>query len=174
MIVISALLAQSLEIVSTMDAQGLRPPFTVGIAAGFTHPGFAEQLPELGDNIGDVTYWYDPQSPVWERFAARYEARFGSAPTTHAAQGYQSAVLVLDAVQRAGSTDGAAVREALAATSLTEHLLPQAGPLTFGEDGQNPDVLSPLTQLIDGSPQVVWPPEFRVAEPVFPDPLATY
>lgn len=173
-VVISALLAQSLEIVATMDAQAFRPPFTVGIAAGFTHPGFAEQLPELGDNIGDVTYWYDPQSAVWESFAARYEQRFGSVPTTHAAQGYQSAMVVLDAVQRSGSTDGPAVRDALAATSLEQHLLPQEGPLRFGPDGQNPDVQSPLTQLVDGSPQVVWPPEFQVAEPVFPDTLATY
>lgn len=173
-LVISALLAQSLEIEKTMEAQDFRPPFQVGIAAGFTHPGFAKEVPELAEGIGDVTYWYDASSEVWKKFSQEYKDKYGSMPTTHAAQGYQSAMIVMDALERAGTTDGPALRDALASTSLEDHLLPQEGPIKFGEDGQNHDVMSPMTQLIDGEPRIVFPSQFAETDPVFPDPLATY
>lgn len=173
-LVMSALLAQSLEIEKTMESQGFRPPFTVGIAAGFTHPGFVKEVPELAEGIGDVTYWYDAKSETWETFSQAYEEKYGSAPTTHAAQGYQSAMIVMDAIERAGTTEGPELAEALASTSLEEHLLPQEGPIEFGEDGQNADVQSPMTQLLDGEARIVYPAEFAESEPVFPDPLATY
>lgn len=173
-LVISALLSQSLEIVKTMNAQDFRPPLTIGIAAAFAHPAFAEALPELSQNIGDVSYWYDARSEVWTAFAEAYEARFGTKPTTHAAQGYQATLIVADALERAGSAEGPALRDALAATALEEHLLPQEGPIEFAEGGQNLAVQSPLTQLLGGDAKIVFPPEFREAEPVVPDPLATY
>ncbi|WP_104197237.1 ABC transporter substrate-binding protein [Cryobacterium sp. M15] len=172
-LVISALLAQSLEIVKTMNAQEFRPDFTVGIAAGFTHPGFSKALPELGENIGDVTYWYNARSDVWTKFKAEYVERFSTVPTTHAAQGYQSAMIVMDALERAGTTDGPALRQALANTSLEDHLLPQEGPIEFGEDGQNHDVQSPMTQLFTGLPEITFPAEFAATDSLFPDPLAT-
>lgn len=173
-LVMSALLAQSLEIEKTMESQDFRPPFTVGIAAGFTHPGFVSEVPDLAEGIGDVTYWYDAKSEVWQKFSQAYEEEYGSVPTTHAAQGYQSAMIVMDALERAGTTEGPELREALAATSLEEHLLPQEGPIEFGEDGQNADVQSPMTQLLDGEARIVFPDEFAESDPVFPDPLATY
>jgi branched-chain amino acid transport system substrate-binding protein len=171
-LIMSALLAQSLDIVRTMEEQDFRPGFMLGIAAGFNHPGFAEELPELSENIGDITYWYNPQSPVWERFSAAYDAEYGSAPTTHAAQGYQAMMVLADALERAGTTDGPALRDALAETSLEEHLAPHEGPIEFGPDGQNVNEASPLTQLIDGRPQVVLPETFAEADAVAPDPLA--
>ena len=173
-LIISALLAQGSEIVRTMDAQKFRPPFTVGIAAGFANPAFAKDLPKLGEGIADVSYWYNPKSPTWTRFAAAYQTRFGRQPTTHAAQGYQATKLLADALERAGKKDGEALRDALSKTSLAEHLLPQQGPLTFAGNGQNDKVQSPMTQLIDGRPQVVWPAELAETKPVAPDPLATY
>jgi branched-chain amino acid transport system substrate-binding protein len=173
-LILSALLSQSLDIVKTMDEQDFRPPFTVGIAAGFNHPGFAKELPKLSENIGDISYWYNPDSTVWERFQAAYEKKFGTQPTTHAAQGYQAMMIVADALERAGTTEGPALRDALAATSLEEHLLPHEGPIEFGKDGQNVNQASPLTQLIDGRPQIVLPEPLAQTEPVVPDPLATY
>lgn len=173
-LIISALLAQGSEIVRTMDAQKFRPPFTVGIAAGFANPAFAKSLPELGEGIADVSYWYNPKSPAWTKFSEAYQARFGSQPTTHAAQGYQAAKVLSDALERAGKRDGQALRDALANSSLAEHLLPQQGPLKFAGSGQNEDVKSPMTQLIDGRPQIVWPAELAETKPLAPDPRATY
>ena len=121
-----------------------------------------------------MSYWYNAKSDEWASFAELYKAKYGSEPTTHAAQGYQATMIVLDALERAGTDDGPALREALERTSLENHLLPQAGPVTFAEDGQNKAIASPLTQLVDGEAKIIWPPEFREADAVFPDPLATY
>jgi len=173
-LIISALVSQSLEIVRTMQAQEFRPPFSMGIAAAFSNAEFIAAMPELSQNIGDVSYWYDPTSDEWKTFVDLYKAKYGNEPSTHAAQGYQATLIVLDALERAGTVDGPALRAALEQTSLESHLMPIDGPITFDEKGQTQGVKSPMTQLIDGKAKIVWPLELREVEPVFPDPFATY
>ena len=52
-----------------------------------------------------------------KKFVADYQKRFaGKLPDAMAALGYDSAMLLADAMKRAGTTDGAKVRDALAAT----------------------------------------------------------
>jgi branched-chain amino acid transport system substrate-binding protein len=46
----------------------------------------------------------------------KYKAKYNDAPDAMAALGYDSAMILADAMKRAGTTDGAKVREALAAT----------------------------------------------------------
>ncbi len=45
-----------------------------------------------------------------------YRAQYNDTPDAMAALGYDSAMILADAIKRAGSTDGAKVRDALAAT----------------------------------------------------------
>ena len=52
-----------------------------------------------------------------KNFVAAYQKRFdGKTPDAMAALGYDSALVLADAIKRAGSTDGQKVRDALAAT----------------------------------------------------------
>ncbi len=46
----------------------------------------------------------------------KYKAKYGVVPDAMAALGYDSAMILADAIKRAGSTDGAKLRDALAAT----------------------------------------------------------
>jgi branched-chain amino acid transport system substrate-binding protein len=57
----------------------------------------------------------DP-SPVVQQFDKVYREKFGALPDNFAALGYDAANVVLDAIKRAGSSDSAAIRDALAAT----------------------------------------------------------
>jgi branched-chain amino acid transport system substrate-binding protein len=57
----------------------------------------------------------DPSSVVQE-FGRTYQTKFGVRPDNFAALGYDAARVVLDAIKRAGSTEAAAIREALAQT----------------------------------------------------------
>ncbi|HEY5296802.1 MAG TPA: ABC transporter substrate-binding protein [Verrucomicrobiae bacterium] len=61
---------------------------------------------------------YSPQdrSPVVQNFVKEFQAKFGETPDTMAALGYDSAIVLADAIKRAGSTDPAKIRDALAAT----------------------------------------------------------
>ena len=54
--------------------------------------------------------------PVIREFMAAYRAKFQSEPDDMAALGFDSAMLLADAMKRAGTTDGARVRDAIAAT----------------------------------------------------------
>jgi len=61
-------------------------------------------------------YSVDDPSPAVRRFVAAYEAKYGSEPDSIAALSYDAARLLADAIERAGSTEGRRVRDALAST----------------------------------------------------------
>jgi branched-chain amino acid transport system substrate-binding protein len=58
----------------------------------------------------------EDQSPAIQEFVKKYEAKHGSKPDAMAALGYDSAKILLDAIKRAGSVEGKALRDAIAAT----------------------------------------------------------
>jgi branched-chain amino acid transport system substrate-binding protein len=58
----------------------------------------------------------DDPAPSAQNFVTKYKAKYNDAPDAMAALGYDSAMILADAMKRAGTTDGAKVREALAAT----------------------------------------------------------
>ena len=57
----------------------------------------------------------DP-SPVVQDFVKKYKAKYGAEPDAMAALGYDSALILADAIKRAGTTDSAKLRDAIAAT----------------------------------------------------------
>jgi branched-chain amino acid transport system substrate-binding protein len=60
---------------------------------------------------------FSPQdtTPAVQNFVKKYEAKFKDAPDAMAALGYDSAMMLADAIKKTGTTDGAKVRDALAA-----------------------------------------------------------
>lgn len=64
-----------------------------------------------------TTHFYEEsENPAVQEFINAYEAKFGKKPDTFAALGYDASNLLLDAIERAGSTDPEAIKDALAAT----------------------------------------------------------
>jgi branched-chain amino acid transport system substrate-binding protein len=59
----------------------------------------------------------DDQSPIVKSFVTKYQEKYGSLPDTFSALGYDAARLLADAIQRAGSSDPQAIRDALAKTA---------------------------------------------------------
>ena len=55
-------------------------------------------------------------SPAVQNFVKNFKARFNETPDAMAALGYDSAMILADAMKRTGTTDGTKVRDALAAT----------------------------------------------------------
>ena len=55
-------------------------------------------------------------SPAVQDFVKKFKARYNETPDAMAALGYDSAMILADAMKRAGTTDGPKVRDALAAT----------------------------------------------------------
>lgn len=57
----------------------------------------------------------DP-APAIQEFLKKYRAKFGSEPDAMSALGYDSAMILVDAMKRAGSTEGVKLKAAIAAT----------------------------------------------------------
>lgn len=82
----------------------------------------SEKLTEIGKDAVEGHYFsthYHPDvgSDVSKRFVESYRKRWhGKTPDALAACGYDSAIVLADGIKRAGTTDGAKLREALAAT----------------------------------------------------------
>ncbi len=76
---------------------------------------------------------------------------------------YALVQIVADAVERAGTLDPQAVRDAIAATDMETVV----GPITFREDGTAP-IDNPLMQRQEGLVQLIWPEESQTAPLVFP------
>ena len=97
----------------------------------------APELIKIGGAAVEGCYYsthYSPQvdAPAVKRFVARFGARFGGeVPDAMAALGYDSAQVMVDAIRRAGSTEGPAIRDALAATKGFEGV---TGATTMDKD----------------------------------------
>ena len=58
----------------------------------------------------------DDPSPVIQKFSAGYKMRYNVASDALAALGYDSAMVLFDAIKRAGTTEGPKLRDAIAQT----------------------------------------------------------
>ncbi|HVZ66359.1 MAG TPA: ABC transporter substrate-binding protein [Lacunisphaera sp.] len=81
----------------------------------------APPLLEIGGAAMEGTYFsthYSPDNPSAEvqAFNALYRRRWGATPDAWAALGYDSALVLADAIARAGAAEPARIRDALAAT----------------------------------------------------------
>lgn len=81
----------------------------------------APQLLEIGGKAMEGCYFsthFSPEvgDPLAVKFVADYEKRFGARPDAMAALGYDSALILAEAITKAGSTEGPKLRDALAAT----------------------------------------------------------
>ena len=82
----------------------------------------AEELIQIGGSAMEGKYYsthYSPdnQAPEVQDFVRKFRARFdGETPDAMAALGYDSAMVLADAIRRAGETNGRAIRDAIADT----------------------------------------------------------
>jgi branched-chain amino acid transport system substrate-binding protein len=81
----------------------------------------APQLYEIGGEALKNTYYtthfyFESTEPKVQEFVKSFKARFSEVPDAMAALGYDSAYVLVDAIKRAGTTESAKLREALAGT----------------------------------------------------------
>jgi branched-chain amino acid transport system substrate-binding protein len=112
----------------------------------------APELVEIGGAAVDGCYYsthYSPQSdtPIVKNFVAKFQARYGGeTPDAMAALGYDSLEVMVDAIRRAGSTDGAAIRDALSATKD----FPGVTGVTTIDKDRNASKAAVVDEVVDG------------------------
>ena len=114
-------------------------------------------LAELAGPVNEVYFTthqgiYD-QSEKAEAFIAAYEAKYGTPPeNVFPALGYDGIYLMANAIETAGSTDGPAIRDALAATSGWEGV---TGTISYAEGSRIPSKSVALIQVKDGKNELL-------------------
>ncbi len=99
---------------------GLNIPLLGG--DGWDSPKLTEiaTMKKPGDALKDCYfsnhYAADDPNPVIQDYIKKYKAKYGEMPDAMAVLGYDAAHILYDAIQRAGSTEGAKIRDALAQT----------------------------------------------------------
>ncbi len=142
----------------------------VGLAnAAYSNPKFIAENRELTEELFDGNYWHNPTSPRAKAVFDAYQKRFNATMANHSVQGYQVMFVLKDALERAASPDRDKLRDALAKTNLTDHILTQP-VIRFDETGEDVDATPALIQVQKGRPTVVGPAKYAEAKPVFPVP----
>ncbi len=97
----------------------------------------------------------DP-APAIQEFLKKYRAKFNAEPDAMAALGYDSAMILADAMKRAGGTESAKLREAIAST---KDFVAVTGRITLNKE-RNADKSAVMLVVKDG--------QFRYVETVAP------
>ncbi len=99
-------------------------------------------------------------------YAKDFEAKYGYEPPYQAAESTASVQTFVDAIERAGSLDPKAVRDALAETDMQTFY----GNIKFDETGKNIAKPMVLFQVQDGEYRVVAPLKWASSEILYPRP----
>ncbi|HMH50936.1 MAG TPA: ABC transporter substrate-binding protein [Candidatus Acidoferrum sp.] len=139
-------------------------------------PGLYEaaQVAALKDDLEHVLTsvpWPNFKNPKTAAVAEEYRKRTGGKTfDTNAGYAYDAVLVAADVLERARSTDGEAIVEALRKTHLIGGLMQYGGLIAFNEGGDNPNAIPTLIQILGGKPVAVWPREAALQKLVFPRP----
>jgi branched-chain amino acid transport system substrate-binding protein len=148
---------------------GLNVKAVFGVAQGtYDQPQFVIDAGDLAECFYDSNYHWDASNPQALEVRERYEAQFGEEMRTSAIFSYQAVQVIADAIERSGSADPGAIRDALAETDFGDYLLPYLGPIQFDETGENVNARPVVMQVQGGQVVQVWPNELAEAAPRFP------
>ena len=167
---------QSDAILFTRTARELdwNPKMILAQDAGHIDPKFIEQTGKDSDGyLSRSPFPSDliDKNPVAKALNGPYKARSGKELYDLPARAVTGLVTLVDAINRAGSTDPEAIRVALTRTDVkpADLLMPWTG-VKFDEAGQNVGVRAIVMQLQGGKYWTVWPFEGATRDVIFPIP----
>ena len=148
-------------------------PLGMGFSVGPSLPDFKDTLQADADYIyggsqwtRDLTYQGDD---YWKTPAAYYDAftaRWGNAPSYQSAMATACGLVYQKALEKVGTLDPKAVRDAIAATDFVSF----AGQMKFDERGINTFKPMVVEQWQKGTKGTVWPADVASNKPQWPMP----
>ena len=155
----------------TMQAQDYKPPMLLADDAGYSDPSFLKAVGKISQGAFNRSSWSvgPPGSPT-AIIADMYKKKSGDDMDDTAGRDMQGFLVLVDAIDRAGSTDPAKIQAALKATDLKpEQLMMGYRGVKFDDKGQNILASAVIIQLQDGENYVaVWPKSNAEKPPALP------
>src|SRR5947209_8237642 len=123
----------------TMQAQDYKPPMIIADDSGYSDPSFIKSVGKISQGAFNRSSWSvgPPGSPT-AVIADMYKKKSGDDMDDTAAREMQGFFVLVDAIDRAGSTDPAKIQAALKATDLKpDQLMMGYKGIKFDDKGQN-------------------------------------
>ncbi len=175
-VVMASYTSDAILFLRTFEEQNFSPKAIIGQRAGFIAPELFEALGSTADYIYTTNVWaldLGKSNQVIDEVNKLFKERTGVDLTGDYARAFTGFFVMIDAINRAGSTAPDAIQKALLETDISSDwglIVPWEG-IKFDQDThQNIYASGIITQAIDGSYQTVYPAANKAAEPVFPMP----
>jgi branched-chain amino acid transport system substrate-binding protein len=153
-------------LVRTMQQQKIAPKAIYSVLGGAASSyKFVKEFPDAANGIIDCNHWFNPRDKRSMELKKRVEAQ-GQFFSYEVFMTYTAMTLLADAIERAKSTDRAAIIDALNKSTFSNHIMPYGA--TQFVNGQNMGAQPLMTQVVKGDIKVIVPRDFREVEPIFP------
>ncbi|MFM1950051.1 MAG: Leucine, isoleucine, valine-, threonine-, and alanine-binding protein precursor [Pseudomonadota bacterium] len=153
-------------LVRTMQQQKITPKAIYSVLGGAASSyKFVKEFPEAANGIIDCNHWFNPRDKRSLELKKRVEAK-GQFFSYEVFMTYTAMSLLADAIERAKSTDRAAIIDALNKSTFSNHIMPYGA--TQFVNGQNMGAQPLMTQVVKGDIKVIVPRDYREVEPIFP------
>ena len=153
-------------LVRTMQQQKITPKAIYSVLGGAASSyKFVKEFPEAANGIIDCNHWFNPRDKRSLELKKRVEAQ-GQFFSYEVFMTYTAMTLLADAIERAKSTDRAAIIDALNKSTFSNHIMPYGA--TQFVNGQNMGAQPLMTQVVKGDIKVIVPRDYREVEPIFP------
>jgi branched-chain amino acid transport system substrate-binding protein len=153
-------------LVRTMQQQKISPKAIYSVLGGAASSyKFVKEFPEAANGIIDCNHWFNPRDKRSLELKKRVEAQ-GQFFSYEVFMTYTAMTLLADAIERAKSTDRAAIIDALSKSTFSNHIMPYGA--TQFVNGQNMGAQPLMTQVVKGDIKVIVPRDYREVEPIFP------
>jgi branched-chain amino acid transport system substrate-binding protein len=159
-------------LVKTMAELGYKPNAIVAQDAGFSEKALYDAVGDKLEGVisrGSFSLDLAAKRPMVGTINAMFKEKSGKDLNDFSSRQFMGLIVMADAINRAKSTDGDKIREALVATDMPgESTIMPWKRVKFDEMGQNNDADPVLLQYIGGKFVTIFPPQAAVAEAVWP------
>ncbi|WP_395710693.1 ABC transporter substrate-binding protein [Reyranella sp.] len=154
----------------TMKELNWKPAIMIADNAGFNDPAFIKAMGSTVEGlVNRSAYAGGKPGSVPALFNDLYKAKAGVDLDDVSVRGLQGFLVMADAINRAGSTEPAKIRDALKATDLpASQMAAGYDGVKFDDKGQNVLASSLVTQLRGGQYLAIWPKSRATTEVILP------
>ncbi len=126
-------------------------------APGFYEGQFYKTLGKFSNGMITNVPWYNPRSQLTQKLLDEFTKTYKNEMfELNVGFSFEAVMVAADAFNRAKSTDGKALADAIRQTRIENHVM-AGGTLQFNEKGQNVNIKSVTLQNLDQRPKVVLP-----------------
>ncbi|MBN8943020.1 MAG: ABC transporter substrate-binding protein [Rhizobiales bacterium] len=168
----SSYTTDAILLIKTMAEVGYKPRNILAQAGGFAEKAVYDAVgAQVGGLISRASFALDlaARRPAVGAVNDLFKQRAKRDLNDNTSRQFMAMLVLADAIDRAGSTDGQHIRAALAATDISgERTIMPWRRIHFDAQGQNPDADGLLIQYVGGNWVTVFPQAFAAAEPLWP------